>query len=128
VKEEIRVFAEKARKFEDAARYFAEKEVYDLAGFHIEQALQLYIKFILAKELGYFPRVHSLTKLFQELGKLDESFKEFYEEKEIVLKDIEDAYILSRYFPRIYSKKEIEEMVRSLEEFKRRFEKWLSID
>jgi HEPN domain-containing protein len=49
VKEEIRVFAEKARKFEDAARYFAEKGVYDLAGFHIEQALQLYIKFILAK-------------------------------------------------------------------------------
>jgi DNA polymerase III delta prime subunit len=45
-----------------------------------------------------------------------------------VLKDIEDAYILSRYFPRIYSKKEIEEMMRSLEEFKRRFEKWLSID
>jgi len=128
VKEEIRVFAEKAEKFEEAARYFAEKGVFDLSAFHIEQAMQLYIKFILAKELGYFPRVHSLTKLFHELGKLDESFKEFYEEREIVLKDIEDAYILSRYFPRAYSQREVEEMMETLEEFKRRFGKWLSID
>jgi HEPN domain-containing protein len=128
VKEEIRVFSEKAEKFEEAARYFAEKGVFDLSAFHIEQAMQLYIKFILAKELGYFPRVHSLTKLFQELGRLDESFKEFYEEKEIVLKDIEDAYILSRYFPRTYSQREVEEMMETLEEFKRRFGKWLSID
>jgi|GEM_PF-6627587 len=29
----------------------------------------------------------------------------------MVLKDIEDAYILSRYFPRVYSQREVEEMM-----------------
>jgi len=128
VKEEIEVFAEKAEKFEEAARYFADREIYDLSAFHIEQAMQLYIKFILAKELGYFPRTHSLTRLFQELGQLDESFNEFYREKELILKAIEDAYILSRYFPRTYSKREVGEMLKVLGEFKRRFGEWLSRD
>jgi len=39
VKEEIRVFAEKVGNFEEAARYLAEKGVFDLSAFHIEQAM-----------------------------------------------------------------------------------------
>ena len=47
---------------------------------------QLYLKFILAKELGYFPKTHSLSKLFKELARIDKKFHDFYEENEIILR------------------------------------------
>jgi len=128
VKEEIAVLAERAKKFEEVAKYLYRTEVFDLSAFNVEQALQLYLKFILAKELGYFPKTHSLTRLFNDLSKLDKAFLEFYEENEIIIKDIEDAYILSRYLPRDYSEKEVELMINTLEKFKERFKEWLSRD
>ncbi len=54
MKEEIEVFLTRARKFHSAAVVFFEKEVYDLAAFHVEQAFQLYLKYVLAREVGYF--------------------------------------------------------------------------
>ncbi|MEM2614582.1 MAG: HEPN domain-containing protein, partial [Nitrososphaerota archaeon] len=65
---------------------------------------------------------------FNDLSKLDKAFLEFYEENEIIIKDIEDAYILSRYLPRDYSEKEVELMINTLEKFKERFKEWLSRD
>lgn len=121
MREDIDVFLKKAERFDSAARYFLKEGIYDLAAFHIEQALQLYTKYILAKEIGYFPKTHSLTRIFRELSKINEDFMNFYREK-----DIEDAYILSRYFPREYSKTEVEAMISVLEEFKRRFKRWIS--
>ncbi|MEM4155905.1 MAG: HEPN domain-containing protein [Archaeoglobaceae archaeon] len=128
MKREIVVFAERAKKFEEVAKYLYRTKVFDLSAFNVEQALQLYLKFILAKELGYFPKTHSLTRLFNDLSKLDKAFLEFYEENEIIIKDIEDAYILSRYLPRDYSEKEVELMINTLEKFKERFKEWLSRD
>jgi len=122
MREDIDVFLRKAEKFDSAARYFLSEGVYDLAAFHIEQTLQLYLKYILAKVIGYFPKTHSLTKLFRELSKIDEDFMRFYQENEIILKDIEDAYILSKYFPREYSESE----VKALDRFKERFKRWIS--
>ncbi len=86
MKEEVEIFLKKAEKFDSAARYFLKEGVYDLAAFHIEQALQLYLKYILAKVIGYFPKTHSLTKLFKELSKIDEEFMSFYRNNEIILK------------------------------------------
>ena len=86
MKEEVEIFLKKAKKFDSAARYFLREGVYDLAAFHIEQALQLYLKYILAKVIGYFPKTHSLTKLFKELSKIDEEFMSFYRNNEIILK------------------------------------------
>ncbi len=128
MKEEIAVFAERARKFEEVAKYLYKTKVFDLSAFNVEQALQLYLKFILAKELGYFPKAIGLTKLFSELSKLDKAFSEFYEENEIIIKDIEDSYILSRYLPRDYSEKEVETMIETLEKFKEKFKEWSSKD
>jgi len=125
MKEDVEIFLDRARKFENASEYFAEQGIYDLSAFHVEQAFQLYLKFILAKELGYFPKTHSLSKLFKELARIDKKFHDFYEENEIILKDIEDAYILSRYFPRDYSKEEVDKMIEVLRKFKEVFKKWL---
>jgi len=37
----------------------------DLAAFHSEQAAQLALKYVLAKEIGYYPHTHSLKALFE---------------------------------------------------------------
>ncbi len=50
MREDVEVF------LSNAAKHFLREGIYDLAAFHIEQALQLYTKYILAKELGYFPK------------------------------------------------------------------------
>jgi HEPN domain-containing protein len=126
MKDDVAVFLDRARKFDDASKFFFDKGIYDLAAFHVEQAFQLYLKYILARELGYFPRTHSIYKLFKEASKIDAEFRSFYEEHEIILKDVEDAYLLARYFPREYSKTEVEKMLKVMEEFKERFEKWTS--
>jgi len=126
MREDVFVFLDRARKFEMAGKHFMEMGIYDLSAFHIEQAFQLYLKFILAKELGYFPKTHSLIKLFKELAKIEKCFESFYKKNEIILKDIEDAYLLSRYFPREYSKEEVETMLSILEMFKEEFKRWIS--
>jgi len=124
MREDVEVFLRKAEKFDSAARYFLKEGVYDLAAFHVEQALQLHLKYILAKAIGYF--LKTLTKLLKELSKLDDEFMRFYQDNEIILKDIEDAYILSRYFPREYSENEVKEMLTALDRFKERFRRWIS--
>ena len=124
MREDVEVFLRKAEKFDSAGRYFLKEGVYDLAAFHVEQALQLHLKYILAKAIGYF--LKTLTKLLKELSKLDDEFMRFYQDNEIILKDIEDAYILSRYFPREYSENEVKEMLTALDRFKERFRRWIS--
>jgi len=59
------------KKFEKASEYFFKDGIYDLSAFHVEQTFQLYLKYILAREIGYFPKTHSISKLFKELSKID---------------------------------------------------------
>ncbi len=49
MREEIDVLLDRAGKFERACKYFYENGIYDLSAFHVEQAFQLYLKYILAK-------------------------------------------------------------------------------
>jgi len=125
MREDVDVFLDRAKKFESASEHFFKEGIYDLSAFHIEQSLQLYLKYILAKEIGYFPKTHSLSRLFKELSKIDKKFKEFYEKNEIILKLVEDAYLLARYFPRDYSKREVSKMIDVLKRFKEEFREWL---
>ena len=73
--------------------------------------------------MDYFPRTYSLLKLFRELSALSQDFMDFYQEHEIILKNVEDAYLLARYFPREYSQTEVQKMIEVLENFTERFEK-----
>ena len=79
---------------------------YDLALFHAEQALQLYVKYLLYKKLGEFPKTCSLTRLVKELVKVYGSLElhQLYNEYVEVFHVLEDSYIASRYLPREYDK------------------------
>ncbi len=102
---------ENADAFLKNAQHLLEEKEYKLSAFNIEQAIQLYLKYLLAKRIGDFPKTHSLKKLLTEAGSLYPSLYKIYEDNMFVIADIEYAYIASRYFPSEYSEKEVKVML-----------------
>ena len=88
---------------------------YDLVLFHVEQFLQLYVKYLLYLSLGDYPKTHSLTRLLKDLKKVrqEDVLKRFYDENLEMINLLEEAYITSRYLPREYD----EEIARRALEF-----------
>ena len=99
--EEIKIFKEKADAFLDTGLYNFNKKRYDLAAFHIEQAVQLYVKTKLLELSGEFPRTHNLVVLLKELAKIrGEEMEEFAKDNLDVLTKLADVYVTSRYYTR----------------------------
>ena len=82
------------------AEYFEKKAIEALKEkprfvlFFAEQAIQLYIKYILAKELEDYPKTHKLKVLFEELSKIYERFADYIDL-------LEEAYITTRYLGKV---------------------------
>ncbi|MFN3384020.1 MAG: HEPN domain-containing protein [Archaeoglobaceae archaeon] len=117
MKEEIELYLRRAKKFEENARFNFERKDYDLAMFHIEQAMQLLIKAKLLNDRGYFERTHSLRRLLSELK--DEGVAEFIEKYKRVLRDLERAYVSSRYYFEEFFEEEVVEAFKALEELRK---------
>ena len=100
MKEEIENFLRKAEIFLKNAEFNFKNKDYDIAMFHLEQSAQFLIKAKLLELKGFFPKTHSLRKLLLELSEVFESekIKNFIEENKKILRDLERAYISSRYF------------------------------
>lgn len=96
--------------FRGAERYFEEKE-YALSAFNVEQAVQLLLKNFLRSHLGDFPKTHSLKILFDDCSKLCPELSKVYDDSVSLISDIEDAYIMARYFDKEYDELEIEKML-----------------
>jgi HEPN domain-containing protein len=77
---------------------------YEIALFHLEQAVQLSLKAYLLKTIGDFPRTHSIKGLV-ELTE-DNCLMRLSEEKWYVIDILEDAYTGARYFLRTYGERE----------------------
>lgn len=77
---------------------------YDLVLFHVEQAIQLYAKYLLYKKLGDFPKTHSVVRLLKDLAKVYESgeLDNILGSNIELLYLLEESYITSRYIPREY--------------------------
>ncbi|MCS7138044.1 MAG: HEPN domain-containing protein [Candidatus Caldarchaeum sp.] len=56
----------------DAQTDFGRGE-YDLTLFHVEQFMQLYLKHLLYRKVGDFPKTHSPSELFKQLAKAYDS-------------------------------------------------------
>jgi len=112
--EEAEVIRERAEAFLDNAFELINKGVYDLAVFNLEQYCQLILKYKLLVKTGAYPRTHSLTRLVNELSKLEENLKILIDKEEyyILLTKLEDAYIGARYLPRRYSEVEARALYR----------------
>lgn len=88
-------------------------EEYNLAVFHAQQALQLYLKATLLKITGTYPEIHDLKELLSQIYSItgNEEVREFVRTFRKQLIDLDRAYIESRYGSRISERIEAEEYV-----------------
>lgn len=119
-KAEVEKFVEKAKGFEDMAKFNFEKKRYDLAIFCLEQASQIYIKAKLLELIGEFPRTHDLVELLKELSVVykTKEIEKFVDENISSLTKLVDAYIASLYYTRKFYKEEVEESFSLLSKLK----------
>jgi len=107
---------ERAKGFLGDARYDISKKKWFLAAFHLEQTCQLYLKHYLFKELGDYPKIHSLNELFQELKKVyprkEKKIEKIQKDEASVIGDLNQSYITSRYLPVEFNKFQIEKMLK----------------
>ncbi|BDB99669.1 HEPN domain-containing protein [Saccharolobus caldissimus] len=91
----------------NALDFFAEAEIdikngkYNLAIFHLEQALQLALKYVLFQFKGSFEKTHDVIRLLDEVIQLakNENLRKIRNEEASTLEVIRESYITSRYFP-----------------------------
>jgi len=100
--------------YKDSLRSYKEK-FYDLALVYLEQALQLFLKAIILKKFGDFPKTHRIKELLELIG-----FK-LKKEEVMIVSLLEDVYIGGRYLEKEYSKEEYEIALKFV---KRIFEKY----
>lgn len=121
MKEEIKFYIERANKFIKNAKFNYENKDYDLAMFHIEQAMQLLIKAKIMDLKGYFERTHNLRKLLANLKDIEkrEEIEEFLKNYKTEIRNLERAYITSRYFFEEFFKEEVEKSFEAFDKLKK---------
>ena len=94
-----------------------ERGDHDLVLFHVEQFLQLYLKYFLYRRLGDFPKTHPLLRLIRDVTRVygSKELERFYGENLEALYLLEEAYITSRYVPREYGKEIAERILKFAE-------------
>ncbi len=110
---------ERAKEFwEEALRLFNEGK-YNLSVFNLEQAVQLWIKYLIGAKLGEWPKVHYFSDLIKELAKTYDSNEilDFFQKHELFFSNLEDAYFTSRYFPKMFSSNLLSQLIKESEEF-----------
>ncbi len=114
MKREIEILLKRAEGFVKDALEDLKRDDYDLAMFHIEQACQLIVKAKLLDLTGYFEKTHSLRKLLGDLSSVlkEGEIEKFVNENWNTLRNLEFAYIASRYLPEEFKRDEVEEALR----------------
>ena len=113
---------DKAERFERNAKELFEREDCDLSAFNIEQAAQLYIKHYLYQKVGDFQKIHPLDELLEDVGKIpgnESEIESFRELNKKIIRDIDDAYIRTRYYPQYLFPEQVEEMFKLIDDLKK---------
>jgi HEPN domain-containing protein len=106
---------ERGSRFYEEAKGDFEKGYYDFCLFHTEQMLQLLLKHAIATKTDDFPRTHSLSRLFKEVGSL-------YGKNISTITALEQAYTGARYIDIEFDKEIAEEVLKFGEKFLNLFE------
>lgn len=104
---------ERAKEFFERALEDFEKKRYNLSAFDLEQAFQLWFKYLIAKKVGEWPQTHYLIDLFERLAEVygKKEILKFYQKNELFFDDLSDAYFTSRYYPKTFKKEVVKEMI-----------------
>jgi HEPN domain-containing protein len=102
----------------EGAQIALERGSYDSACFLSEQALQLYLKYVLLVIVGDYPRTHGVRRLLGEVAKIlgSKELEDFIKANRVRLIALEDSYIMARYFISEYSKEDAEDVVKVVKE------------
>jgi len=112
--EEVETLLRRSEDYMELANSAFEMEKYDAAIFLAEQALQLYLKALLIKYAGLRIRSHSLRELLYRLGQvfeMENEVEKFVRDNRKLLRELEDAYIETRYEARPYYQEDAEELL-----------------
>lgn len=115
---EVELLKKRASEFLEESKLAVQRGFYDTACFLAEQSLQLYLKAILLKLVGDYPRTHSIRRLLSELGRIlnSEVLEMFINANRVRILALEDAYLIARYSAKEYEKEDAVEMIRVVEE------------
>ncbi len=107
--DEAEVLKDRAEAFLRNAEHLLKVEEWDLAAFSLEQYCQLILKYKLLLKSGSYPRMHSLRELIQRLKEYNPKIGSLLQGDENLLyvTKLEDAYIVTRYLPRRYTREEV---------------------
>ncbi|MEM0476560.1 MAG: HEPN domain-containing protein [Candidatus Aenigmatarchaeota archaeon] len=108
----------KAKYFEEEAFEAFKNKRFTLVVFFVEQAIQLYLKYLLFKKVGEYPKTHNLRILFNEASKII-NLKNFIQENEEIIDLLQTSYIEARYTPTEFSKKSAKIALEFLKKFKK---------
>ena len=106
----------RSQQFLEIGKSSIRKGFFDLAAFHLEQALQLRLKYFLAKRIGYFSKTHMLSSLFKEAERVEPKLRDFVNRNKERIEELEVAYTGSRYLPIKYTKDKVEKLLKFVEE------------
>jgi HEPN domain-containing protein len=123
--EEYEALLKRSDGFLETALMQARAGMYDLAVFSLEQSLQLFLKATLLRVGADYPRTHSMRRLLMLLTEVTgrSELRELASRYSVELGALEDAYISSRYIPRIYTKDEFERLRAVVEEVRTNVER-----
>jgi HEPN domain-containing protein len=123
--EEYEALLKRSDGFLETALMQARAGMYDLAVFSLEQSLQLFLKATLLRVGADYPRTHSIRRLLELLTEVTgrSELRELASRYSVELGALEDAYISSRYIPRIYTKDEFERLRAVVEEVRSNVER-----
>jgi HEPN domain-containing protein len=116
--EEYEALLRRSDGFLEMALMQARSGMYDLAVFSLEQSLQLFLKAALLRVGSDYPRTHSIRRLLELQTEVTgrSELRELASRYSVELGALEDAYISSRYIPRVYTKDEFERLRAVVEE------------
>ena len=115
----IEFLKERAKEFFEEAEELLRKKKYNLSAFNIEQAIQLWIKYLIGKKIGDWPKTHYFSELIPQLSIAYENEKimNFYKKNELFFNNLEDAYFTTRYFPKKFTENAILMFIQKCKEF-----------
>ena len=110
---DIEFLKENSEKFYKYAVESFKNGDYNISAFNLEQSVQFYLKYVLATLLMDFPKTHYLRELINSVIRVtgSDNLKNFLQENENLIANLEDAYITSRYFPSKFTENQVAHMI-----------------
>jgi len=124
---EIEFLKKRSIEFYENSKSLFKEGKYNISAFNLEQSCQLFLKYLIAKKIGDWPKTHYLDELIKELAKAykKKSITKYFQKNEIFFENLTDAYFTSRYFPREFTKSMLEKLFLEFEKFIKFLEKTL---